>query len=123
MYSREGPVTFARHNLKAQGITYVNEVIPYVHYSWVVHIYIYICCLYYDSMYRACNTCCHSMQRIACFPTGGRPHNMVPHGQVGLQQEAEIAHSGQGPYQGPQTLGSLVSRWIHSLRVAHHRKS
>src|SRR6218665_2403921 len=38
----EGPVTFARHNLKAQGITHVNEVIPYVHYSWVVHIYIYI---------------------------------------------------------------------------------
>src|SRR6218665_3653832 len=36
MYSREGPVTFARHNLKAQGFTYVNEVIPYVHYSWVV---------------------------------------------------------------------------------------
>src|SRR6218665_1638373 len=28
----------ARHNLKAQGITCVNEVIPYVHY-----IYIYIC--------------------------------------------------------------------------------
>ena len=34
MYTGEGPVTFARHNLKAQGITYVkNEVIPYVHYS------------------------------------------------------------------------------------------
>src|SRR6218665_2548282 len=41
MQSREGLVTIARHNLKAQGITYVNEVIPYVHYSWVVHIYIY----------------------------------------------------------------------------------
>src|SRR6218665_1505524 len=54
MQSREVPVTFARHNLKAQCITYVNEVIPYVHYSWVVHIY--ICCLYYYSMYRACNT-------------------------------------------------------------------
>jgi len=39
MYSREGPVTFARDNLKAHGITYVNEIIPYVHYSWVVHIY------------------------------------------------------------------------------------
>ena len=35
----EGPVTFARHNLKAQGITCMNEVIPYVHYSRVVHIY------------------------------------------------------------------------------------
>src|SRR6218665_3551891 len=33
MLTREGPVTFARHNLKAQGITCVNEVIPYVHYS------------------------------------------------------------------------------------------
>src|SRR6218665_2825566 len=33
MWSREGPVTFARHNLKAQGITCVNEVISYVHYS------------------------------------------------------------------------------------------
>src|SRR6218665_1116842 len=32
-------ITFARHNLKTQGITYVNEVIQYVHYSWVVHIY------------------------------------------------------------------------------------
>src|SRR6218665_1714210 len=32
-------ITFARHNLKAQGITYVNEVIQYVHYSRVVHIY------------------------------------------------------------------------------------
>ena len=31
----------------------MNEVIPYVHYSWVVHIYIYIyiyvCCLYYNT--------------------------------------------------------------------------
>src|SRR6218665_9711 len=42
----EGPVTFARHNLKAQGITHVNEVIPYVHYSWVVHIYIPVCCVF-----------------------------------------------------------------------------
>src|SRR6218665_1927109 len=41
MWSREGPVTFARLNLKAQDITYVNEVIPYVHYNWVVHICIY----------------------------------------------------------------------------------
>src|SRR6218665_1175132 len=32
MWSREGLVTFARRNLKAQGITCVNEVIPYVHY-------------------------------------------------------------------------------------------
>src|SRR6218665_450659 len=32
MLSREGLVTFARHNLKAYGITCVNEVIPYVHY-------------------------------------------------------------------------------------------
>src|SRR6218665_3683893 len=32
MESTEGPVAFARHNLKAQGITCVNEVIPYVHY-------------------------------------------------------------------------------------------
>src|SRR6218665_606026 len=53
--------------IKAQGITYVNEVIPYVHYSWVVHIY--ICCLNYDTKYRACNTCCHSMP---VFVTGGR---------------------------------------------------
>jgi len=41
MQSREGPVIFARHNLKAQGITCVNEVIPYVHYSRIVHRYIY----------------------------------------------------------------------------------
>src|SRR6218665_3024451 len=38
MYSKEGPVTFARHNLKAQGVTCMNEVVLYVHYSWVVHI-------------------------------------------------------------------------------------
>src|SRR6218665_3723871 len=29
------------------------------------------------------------------------PRNMTPHGQVRLQQDAEIAHSGRGPYQGP----------------------
>src|SRR6218665_692832 len=39
--TREGPVTFARHNLKAQGITYVNEVISYVHYSQPGCAYIY----------------------------------------------------------------------------------
>src|SRR6218665_1816112 len=38
MWSKEGPVTFARHNLKAQGITCMSEVVLYVHYSWVVHI-------------------------------------------------------------------------------------
>src|SRR6218665_915651 len=26
---------------------------------------------------------------------------MAPHGQVGLQQDAEIAHRGRWPYQGP----------------------
>src|SRR6218665_3271515 len=38
MQSKEGPVTFARHNLKAQGVTCMNEMVLYVHYSWVVHI-------------------------------------------------------------------------------------
>src|SRR6218665_2353076 len=38
MYSKEGPVTFARHNLKAQGVTCMNEEVLFVHYSWVVHI-------------------------------------------------------------------------------------
>src|SRR6218665_74959 len=33
--------------------------------------------------------------------TADCPRNMTPHGQVGLQQDAEIAHSGRGPYQGP----------------------
>src|SRR6218665_1824550 len=33
--------------------------------------------------------------------TADCPHNMTPHGQVRLQQDAEIAHSGRGPYQGP----------------------
>src|SRR6218665_1676678 len=40
----------------------------------------------------------------------GRPRNMAPHGQVGLQKDAEIAHRGRGPYQAPQTLSSEVSR-------------
>src|SRR6218665_3040894 len=30
-----------------------------------------------------------------------RPRNTAPHGQVGLQQHAEIAHRGRGSYQGP----------------------
>ena len=30
------------------------------------------CCLYSDTMYRACNTCCHSVLWISCFATGGR---------------------------------------------------
>src|SRR6218665_3362465 len=38
MYSKEGPVTFARPNLKAQGVTCMKEVVLYVHYSWVLHI-------------------------------------------------------------------------------------
>src|SRR6218665_3556192 len=29
------------------------------------------------------------------------PRNMAPHGQVEFQQDAEIAHRGRGPYQGP----------------------
>src|SRR6218665_2778260 len=33
--------------------------------------------------------------------TADCPRNMTPHGQVRLQQDAEIAHSGRGPYQGP----------------------
>jgi len=33
--------------------------------------------------------------------TADRPRNMAPQGQVGLQQDAEIAHRGRGPYQGP----------------------
>ena len=33
--------------------------------------------------------------------TADCPRNMMPHGQVRLQQDAEIAHSGRGPYQGP----------------------
>src|SRR6218665_1972293 len=32
--------------------------------------------------------------------TADCPRNMTPHGQVRLQQDAEIAHSGRGPYQG-----------------------
>src|SRR6218665_3116709 len=48
---------------------------------------------------------------------------MAPHGQVRLQQDAEVTHKGRGPYQGPQTLSSPVSRWMHRLRVVHHKKS
>src|SRR6218665_2967623 len=48
--------------------------------------------------------------------TADRPRNMAPHRQVGLQKDAEIAHRGRGPYQGPQTLSSAVSRWIHLLQ-------
>src|SRR6218665_1808534 len=33
--------------------------------------------------------------------TADCPRNMRPHGQVRLQQDTEIAHSGRGPYQGP----------------------
>src|SRR6218665_2688428 len=33
--------------------------------------------------------------------TADRPRNMAPHEQVRLQQDAEIAHRGRGPYQGP----------------------
>src|SRR6218665_3907887 len=33
--------------------------------------------------------------------TADCPRNMTPHGQVRLQQDAEIAHRGRGPYQGP----------------------
>src|SRR6218665_2066679 len=32
--------------------------------------------------------------------TADCPRNMTPHGQVRLQQNAKIAHSGRGPYQG-----------------------
>src|SRR6218665_665979 len=32
--------------------------------------------------------------------TADCPRNMTPHGQVRLQQDAKIAHSGRGPYQG-----------------------
>src|SRR6218665_338778 len=38
MWSKEGPVTIARHNLRAKGVTCMSEVVLYVHYSWVVHI-------------------------------------------------------------------------------------
>ena len=31
------------------------------HMYTIAGLCIYICCLYYDPMYRACNTCCHSM--------------------------------------------------------------
>src|SRR6218665_2473470 len=48
-------------------------------------------------------------QRLAAAPdetelakaTADCPRNMTPHGQVRIQQDAEIADSGQGPYQGP----------------------
>src|SRR6218665_1775039 len=33
--------------------------------------------------------------------TADCPRNMTPHGQVRLQQDAEIAHRGRGPYLGP----------------------
>ena len=33
--------------------------------------------------------------------TADCPRNLAPHGQVGLQKDAEIAHRGRGPYQGP----------------------
>src|SRR6218665_1255143 len=33
--------------------------------------------------------------------TAYRPHNMAPHGQIRLQQDAEVTHRGRGPYQGP----------------------
>ena len=36
--------------------------------------------------------------------TADRPRNMAPHGQVGLQQNAEIAHRGRGSYQGPTDI-------------------
>src|SRR6218665_149875 len=33
--------------------------------------------------------------------TADCPRNMTLHGQVRLQQDVEMAHSGRGPYQGP----------------------
>src|SRR6218665_1406726 len=39
--------------------------------------------------------------QILVKATADRPRNMAPHGQVGLQQDAEIAYRGRGPYQGP----------------------
>jgi len=67
--------------------------------------------------------------------TANRPCNMAPHGQVRLQQDAEIVQRGRGPYHQlfPAIVGhfvykivknvssSPVSRWIHRLRVTHHR--
>src|SRR6218665_3646449 len=37
-------------------------------------------------------------------------YNMAPHGQVGLQKDAEIAHRGRGSIKALQTLRSAVSR-------------
>src|SRR6218665_1964950 len=36
--------------------------------------------------------------------TAYRPRNMVPHGQVRLQQDAKVVHRDRGPYQGPTDI-------------------
>src|SRR6218665_3498779 len=53
--------------------------------------------------------CSSKRQRLEAAPderelakaTAYCPRNMVPHGQVRLQQDAEVTHRGRGPYQGP----------------------
>ena len=32
------------------------------------------------------------------------PRDMAPHGQIRLQQDAEITHRGRGPYRGPTDI-------------------